>query len=184
MQDWVVVEEKYLDYLRAEEGRIPYSDYGVNKFKPFFGVLFERNGFVYVTQVSHAQARHQHLKNSLDFHKIFIPAQTPSGKDRLVAVVNLNYMFPVPKSEYAVLAYGDIKNHRNFADAKEESKYIDLLQKELKQINTLGLEVAAKKLLDLKLDYPNNRISKRCIDFAKMEELAAKYISNREDKVE
>ncbi len=41
MQNWVVVDEKYLNYLRDIEPKIPYSDYGENKFKPFLGELFE-----------------------------------------------------------------------------------------------------------------------------------------------
>lgn len=35
MQNWFIIDEKYLDYLRKEEQRIPYSDYGSNKFKLF-----------------------------------------------------------------------------------------------------------------------------------------------------
>ena len=34
MQNWVVIEEKYLDYLRATERRIPFSNYGSDKYKP------------------------------------------------------------------------------------------------------------------------------------------------------
>ena len=38
--DWLVVTEDYLKYLRKEEKRIPFSDYGEKKHKPFFGILF------------------------------------------------------------------------------------------------------------------------------------------------
>ena len=76
MQNWVVVEEAYLDYLRAAEPRIPFSDYGTDKLKPFFGTLFEVGDLVYVTQVSHPKPRHAKMKNSLDFHKIYVPGET------------------------------------------------------------------------------------------------------------
>jgi len=52
--EWLVIDEKYLDYLRIIDSRIPYSDYGENRYKPFFGVLFETEHFCYVTQMAHA----------------------------------------------------------------------------------------------------------------------------------
>lgn len=58
MQNWVIVDEKYLDYLRGFEPRIPHSNYGEAKLKPFFGALFEVDELVYITQVSHPQTRH------------------------------------------------------------------------------------------------------------------------------
>ena len=33
---WIDIDDKYLDYLREFEKRIPYSDYGTDKMKPFF----------------------------------------------------------------------------------------------------------------------------------------------------
>lgn len=43
MIKWITISEKYLSYLRRMDSRIPHSDYGKNRFKPFFGVLFETN---------------------------------------------------------------------------------------------------------------------------------------------
>ena len=51
MQNWVIVDEKYLDYLRGFEPRIPHSNYGEAKLKPFFGALFEVDELV--SQTSH-----------------------------------------------------------------------------------------------------------------------------------
>lgn len=175
MQNWVTVSEQYLDYLRSIDNRIPHSDYGTNKLKPFFGVLFEQGDLVYVTQISHAQPRHITLKNSLDFYKIFISDKDKFMPDRLVAVVNLNYMFPVHKSLINVLEYKNIDQHRTFESLEEKSTYIDLLSKELAQINKLGIESKAKKLYQLKCNYPENRVSKRCLDFTDLERYARKY---------
>ena len=44
---WIHVNENYLDYLRNVEKRIPKTDYGTDKYKPFFGVLFEKDGLYY-----------------------------------------------------------------------------------------------------------------------------------------
>ncbi len=175
MQNWVIIEERYLDYLRAVESRIPFSDYGANKFKPFFGALFELGDLVYVTQISHAQERHERMRNSLDFIKIYLPDNKFVVTDRLVAVVNLNYMFPVPKSLVQNLDYKDIEQHRSFKSAAEKSRYIDLLTKELKKINALGIACKAKKLYELRKNYPHDRISLRCLDFSALELVAHNY---------
>ncbi|WP_258365319.1 type III toxin-antitoxin system ToxN/AbiQ family toxin [Lactobacillus helveticus] len=33
--NWCSIDETYVNYLKSYESRIPYSDYGVNHFKPF-----------------------------------------------------------------------------------------------------------------------------------------------------
>ena len=177
MQKWLVVDEKYLDYLRENaDSRIPLSDYGADKYKPFFGVLFEQDDLLYVTQISHAQPRHAKLKNSLDFKKIFIPNKDAKKPDRFVAVVNLNYMFPIHKSLVHNLEFKDIEKYRTFSSLDEKSKYIDLLSEELKAINSLGLEKAAQQLYSLKKTIPEHNVAKRCLDFLELEKHAIKYV--------
>ena len=67
---WINVNEEYTDYLRTFEPRIPNTNYGDDKYKPFFGVLFEKDEFYYITQVSHPQPRHEHMRQQEDFFKI------------------------------------------------------------------------------------------------------------------
>ena len=51
--DWKVVDEAYLNYLRCYESRIPFSNYGEDKYKPFFGALFDLDDEIsYITQIS------------------------------------------------------------------------------------------------------------------------------------
>ncbi len=172
---WINVDEKYLDYLRKIEKRIPRTDYGSDRYKPFFGILFETDDLYYITQVSHAQERHYKLKQQKDFYKIF-DLKNPK---RLIAVINLNYMFPIPKSCTSKFEKKNIHTYRTFSSEIEKSKYIDLLDIELKTINTMDFENKAKELYDLKYSNPDNRISKRCIDFKNMEKLAKIYIQNK-----
>ncbi len=179
MQNWVIIDEKYLDFLRAAEPRIPFSDYGTDKYKPFFGVLFEIGDLVYVTQISHAQPRHMNMRNAPDFIKIYIPDRNPMNPDRLVAVVNLNYMFPIHKSLIENLEYKDIAKHRTFKSLQEMSQYIDLLTKELAQINKLGVDNKAKKLYEKKKRFPSDAASQRCINFLALESLAEAYIKTQ-----
>lgn len=169
--EWLVIDEKYLNYLRATESKIPHSDYGKNKFKPFFGVLFETDDFYYVTQISHAQNRHIGMKSNIDFKKVYHP-----DDNRLLAVINLNYMFPIPKSEKVVLKYKDISKYREFSSEIEKSKYIDLMKTELKVIKKMNLEKAALYVYNNKYSLKNIQLANRCIDFKQMESLAKKYI--------
>ncbi len=168
---WINVNEKYLDYLRKIEKRIPKTDYGTDRYKPFFGVLFEVNDLYYVTQVSHPQERHKNLRQQKDFYKLF----DPKNPKRLIAVVNLNYMFPIPKNQTSPFIKKNINTYRTFKTEKEKSKYIDLLDTELFIINSMNLDNKAKDLYKLKYDKPDDRISKRCIDFKAMEQLALNY---------
>lgn len=172
---WIMVNEQYLDYLRSFERRIPYTDYGSDKYKPFFGVLFEKDGLCYITQISHPQERHESMRNQLDFFKIYDPDLTT----RLIAVININYMFPVPKSEITPFRKSKINEYRTFDTEEEKSKYINLLDKELRVINTLNLVSSAKKLYDNKYNYPDSIVSQRCLDYKKLEEKAFKWIENK-----
>lgn len=167
MMKWVVISEEYLSYLRSIEPHIPHSEYGKNKFKPFFGVLFENDDLCYVTQVSSVKDRHRKMKQSMDFFKIY-----EKNTDKLIAVINLNYMFPVPKTEIKDLEYDKIDIHREFYDEKEKSQYIHFLKKEIKLINKMNVETSAKRLYDLKNQHPDNVIAKRCIDFKLLEDKA------------
>ena len=173
---WKILDENYLNYLRdIYEDRIPYSDYGQDKFKPFFGSLFTINDIVYVTQVSHPQDRHIKLKQNIDFYKIYHPSD-----GRFISVINLNYMFPIHKSLLVDLKYKDIDKHRTFKNNEEKSRYIDLLNVELKIINKLPIIENANKIYDNKYKYPDSKVSKRSFDFKKLEQGCFEYISLKE----
>lgn len=176
---WKIVNEYYLDYLRDNyEPRIPYSNYGEDKYKPFFSPLFEIDDLVYITQISHPQKRHEQIKQNLDFYKLY-----DSDNGRLLAVVNLNYMFPIHNSLMSDLRYKSIDNYRTFKDEEEKSKYIDLLRIELGIIGDLPFQKNALKIYDMKYKYPDNYISQRCFDFKKLEEGCLEYLKKQEDSI-
>nr|DAF48196.1 MAG TPA: Toxin ToxN, type III toxin-antitoxin system [Siphoviridae sp. ctJLl6] len=174
--DWLVVTEDYLKHLRKKDKRIPFSEYGEKKYKPFFGILFETEDFYYITQISHAQKRHKNMKNGKDFKKIYNPKD-----NRLLAVINLNYMFPIPKSLKNVLKYKNIDTYRKFDTDKEKSKYINLLKTEKKVLNQMNLEKSAKLVYENKYltEKQDIALADRCIDFKFMEKLAKEYIGNK-----
>lgn len=110
------------------------------------------------------------MKSNIDFKKIYDPAD-----GHLIAVVNLNYMFPIPKYMRTPLKYKDIDKHRTFASEEEKSKYIDLMKTELKVINSMDLSKPAINIYKSKYSKPDSNLSNRCIDYKQMEEPARKY---------
>lgn len=134
-------------------------------------LVFYLRWVIYITQVSHAQPRHHGLKQQKDFYKIF----DPKNPKRLIAVVNLNYMFPIPKAETTPFEKKEIHTYRTFKSEEEKSKYIDLLDAELAMINSLDIGTKAEELYKLKYEKPEHIVSKRCIDFKDMERLALQF---------
>ena len=170
IDSWKIIDDNYLNYLRRIEGRIPLTNYGSDKMKPFFGSLFEVDNLIYVTQVSSPKPRHATMKNSIDFHKYYF-------KNRLVGVVNLNYMFPVPKPYINDLIYSQIDKYKTFPSEKAKYDYIRFLKLQLAEIQQLNIEKDALKLYNMKYDKPNSPLSKRCFDFKQLEEYAKQFKS-------
>ena len=167
---WKIINEKYMDYLRTNyESRIPKTNYGNDKLKPFFGELFRVGDLVYVTQVTSPKSRHYKLKQSIDFYKIY-------QGSKLISCINLNYMFPVPANELDDMQYKNIDKYVTFKSPVEKSKYIQLLKYELSAINKLDLTTAAQDLYKRKCTQPKDVVSLRCFDFKNLEMAAQKWI--------
>jgi len=174
---WYVVDEEYLTYLRNYEKRIPEINYGEDKLKPFFGALFEIGDLVYITQVSHPKKRHNKIKENIDFLKLY-------NANQLIAVVNLNYMFPVHKSRLVEVQYKYIENFRKFQNEILKNGYITLLKKEMKEIRRRKIDEKAVNLYNHKYDYPLNAVSLRCLDFKKLEQKCIEYEHTKQLVVE
>lgn len=169
MVDWITVDNVYLDYLGVNyDSRIPKTDYGVNHYKPFFGILFETESLAYVVAVSHPQPRHISMKAARDFVKVF-------DGNKLLRVINLTFMFLVKKSEIHYLDYDTIDTLRSFSSETEKNDYIGLLKKEIKLIRSIGIEQKAQTLYNICTQYPDSPLARRCLDFQKLESACAAY---------
>lgn len=166
---WYTLDEQFLSYLRKYDTRIPKIDYGKNALKPFFGALFEINDLVYLTQVSHPQPRHLNMKESKDFYKLY------DKNNCLIGVVNLNYMFPIPKKYLIEVGYNNISNFRNFKNNIEKNNYISLLKKEMKEIKSKNIKDEALNLYTHKYTFPNSSVSKRCLEFKELEQKCLEF---------
>lgn len=97
------------------------------------------------------------MNNSVDFLKV---------KD--YAVINLNNMFPVPKSEYT---YVDIQRERDLS-------YRALLRAEYRYIKSIQEKIRKNALVvySHRLKYGNSTpLGKRCNDFSALERLYKNY---------
>ncbi len=161
------INEEFLDRLRDYEPRIPETNYGTESWKPFFGSLFEVDDLVYVTNLTSPKPRHDRMRSNLDFIKLYISDEP--NPDRFIAVVNLNYMFPVPKKYLIEVDYHVLKSLMPEKAEEHLSKYWDFLSIELEALESSKVLENSKKVYDMKYVYPENNISSRCFDFKALE---------------
>ena len=81
------------------------------------------------------------------------------------------------KNEVTPFVKKDIGTYRTFKSEEEKSKYIDLLDSEMKMINTMNLSDAAKDLYEKKYTFPESKVAQRCLDYKALEEHAKKWKS-------
>ena len=170
---WCTIDKDYISFLKKYDSRIPNIDYGNNGYKPFFSPLFEKDGLVYVTQISSTKPRHLKMKESIDFVKIF----NKTNKN-LISVINLNYMFPVPKSEIIEVKYKNIDNFRTFSSLDEKNKYINLLKYEMKVINNKNIQAQALKVYNSV--NTDSFLKNRSLSFLLLEEKAIEYSKKKQ----
>ncbi len=167
------VDTHFIDYLKKIDSRIPNHNYG-GRYKPFLVGLFTIGDLTYVTQLTSPKDRHLTMKESIDFKKIY------DKRNRLIACVNLNYMFPVKSSDVLILNINDIANIRTDLTQEENMKYARFLAYELRQVNKKNLPTEANNLYLRKYQLPDDTISKRCVDFKYLEHCAKCYYYAKE----
>lgn len=84
----VVIDSNYCDYLRKYDNKVPYN-FEKKKNRPFVGVLFSVENFMYFAPLSSPKPKHLKMNNTVDFLRI------DSGR---LGAINFNNMIPV-KSE-------------------------------------------------------------------------------------
>ena len=85
--EFYTVDAKYCDYLRKFDSCVPYVT-DKKKNRPFLGVVFSLNNFLYYAPLSSPKEKHLRMKNQIDFIKI---------KGGALGAINLNNMIPVFK---------------------------------------------------------------------------------------
>jgi protein AbiQ len=152
------IKNDYIDYL------VPFVPHLFHNKKAeqenerkYIGVVLTVNGFDYFAPLSSFKEKHRKMKNNMDFLKI--------GN---YAVINLNNMFPVPKSQ---CIYVDISK-------KSNSAYKALLSAEYRIISAMEERILknAKSIYEYKIKNDNlTPLAKRCNDFKLLEEKCKLY---------
>lgn len=117
------------------------------------------NGFNYFAPLSSFKAKHQKMKEGIDFIKV-----------KNYAVINLNNMFPVPEGEYT---YVNI-------NAEKDPQYRALLLAEYRFIKSIQTRIRknAQAIYRIKIkDGESTPLAKRCNDFEALETACAQYSS-------
>jgi len=169
---WYVVDREYVNYLYTIDNKVEYIDYK-DKLKPYFGIVLKMNDYNYYLPVSSAKEKHNTMKNNKDFLKLI------DGDGKLIAVLNINNMIPVPSQYISELNYNQIDQYRTFESEMDKKCYIDLLRKELGIINFMSDKIKnnANLLYEHCRLYPNNRLTLRCCNFKLLEQKSIEYIS-------
>ena len=166
---WYVIDKKYVEYLNSFDKKVENVDYG-ESLKPYIGIILNINKFNYYVPVSSPKNKHLKMKNNIDIFKIV-------NKTQLLGVLNINNMIPVDNDNINCLEYKEIEEYRKFDSDNKKIMYIKLLSMELNIINRNLQEIkeSAKKLYQIKLKYPNEKISLRCCDFELLEQKCIEY---------
>ena len=152
------IENSYIDHL------VPFAPHLFHNKKEnqenerkYIGIILTVNGLDYFAPLSSFKEKHKKMKNNMDFLRV--------GN---YAVINLNNMFPVPKSQ---CIYVDISKESN-------PSYKALLSAEYRIITSLTERILknAKSLYEYKMKNGNSTpLAKRCNDFKLLEEKCKEY---------
>ena len=153
------ISDDYINYLRKFDKKVAYNK---RHNRPYVGVVFTYNSFIYFAPLSSPKPKHLIMKeNMVDVFKI------DKGK---LGIINLNNMIPCPSS---VLTEA-IK-------IVKDEKYKSLLENQLTYINA-NKEILYKKTSNFQKNYRKmylrENVMKRCCNFPLLEEICIKYIDN------
>lgn len=152
------INPDYIDYLLPFAQHLFHNkqEHQVNSRK-YIGIVLCVNGLDYFVPLSSFKEKHQIMQETVDFLKI-----------KNFAVLNLNNMFPVPKSERHYLDINKIEN----------LNYRNLLRNEYRVIKVLSKKILknAQIVYSHKLHNGNKtKLCKRCNDFLLLEEKAKEF---------
>lgn len=170
--DFYIVSNEYNNALREKDFRVGFIDYGEDALKLHIGVVFQINNYKYFVPISSPKTKHLNMREGKDFIKLYdIQAK------RLLAVLNINNMIPVPDNCLTKLEYKDLERYRSFENETEKMNYVYLLQRELAIIRGKEEMISrnAERLYREKMVRPNSILSKRCCDFNLLEKVCDEW---------
>ena len=150
------IKNEYIHYLGNYQKHIFVQNDGKQRRK-HIGVVLQIHGMQYFAPLSSHKPKHKHMKETIDFLKI-----------KEWAVINLNNMVPVPKSQIVEI---NINNEKDLS-------YKYLLQAESREVNKQRNRIRKNAMIvyNHKLLYGNSTaLAKRTNDFEQLEKLCREY---------
>jgi len=173
---WYVADKDYVNHLHSIDKKVEKIDYK-DSFKPYFGVVMDIGGHNYYLPISSPKHKHKRMKNNKDFLKVIDHSDTSTGDGKLIAVLNINNMIPIPDEYITRLDYNDVDKYKVFANDSLKEIYVDLLRKELEIIKSMSdkIESNATSLYEHYKAYPTSKLSSRCCNFIELEKSKDNY---------
>lgn len=147
------IDLKYIRNLsRADDNVMSVSPQVGKENRPFLGIIILIGGQKYCIPLTSPKKKFENMKSQIDFIKIFDHnSRHPEYSSKIIGILNLNNMIPVNNS---VISKVNLKLNPH-----------DTI------INR------ANKVYSLITDFPdkNRNLTKRCVDFNKLEQILAQY---------
>lgn len=102
---WYIINKNYINYLKQFDSKVQNINYS-NTSKPYLGIIFNINNFNYYVPISSVKSKHYSMSNNVDFIKII-------NNNKILSVINLNNMIPIPESETTLLEYDNSNNNKS-----------------------------------------------------------------------
>lgn len=158
------ISDNYVDYMRQFDDKIRYNKKGT---RPYVGIVYEHNNRYYFAPLASPKPKHKKMdKKALDIWLI------DNGD---LGIINFNNMLPSPLSEL-----------KEIMPIVTDIKYKKLLENQISSINK-DRYLIMKKVERFYYQYKNNRLSesitKRCCNFAILEDKSEKYKEQMKEKI-
>lgn len=153
------ISSNYINYLSQYNKHLFHNKKPEQKNeRKYIGIILHINGIDYFAPLSSFKPKHKTMQETIDFVKI-----------KKYAVINLNNMFPAPKSECTYINIGQTQDMHYRALLLAEYRYIKSIQNKLRKN---ALIIYKHKLTNGDL----TPLAKRCNDFTLLEKLYKQYL--------
>ena len=171
-KDWILQNDLYFNLNTGNE---EMSQKEIDLIRPFLGIIILIGGQKYCIPLTSPKKKFENMKSQIDFIKIFDHnSRHPEYSSKIIGILNLNNMIPVNNS---VISKVNLK--LNPHDTPDKTKRKILMQKQLSWCRDHSDTIInrANKVYSLITDFPdkNRNLTKRCVDFNKLEQILSKY---------
>ena len=166
------IEEKYLDFLRSVEEKIMLGKSSYNNNRKFaVGVVLNIGGINYYAPLSSVK-QHQLNENGDNLNKQYKQRCFPiiikrNKQDKIVSLLRLDFMFPVPENLLKELNFNEIQDEKYRTFIRLEYQYI---KRKKQEILEKALELYEKAINS------QHFLHNKCCDFKLLEEKYQDYL--------